>query len=56
MNKLFLIAFAAVAALSSCKKDYNCTEPVSGQTVVVDNASKSDIDKLENAGYKCDKR
>lgn len=63
MKKLFLLAFSAmvvVSTLSSCKKDYTCTytDPsgVSSGPIVVPDATRSDIQELEDAGYTCEVR
>ena len=44
MKKLLLIASFAVIGLTSCKKDYNCTCNILGQTTVIpfENTSKDD--------------
>lgn len=58
MKKLTLLACAALVAastLSSCKKDYTCTQTVLGTTVTVpvNDATKKDIKEYEDAGYTC---
>ena len=62
MKKLVLLGAVAVAGLSSCKKDYNCSYELTllGSTSTVEvecnKCSKSDIEELESVGYDCTKK
>lgn len=60
MKKVLIIAgVLAVASLTSCKKDYECTYEASGggQTVSASidclDCSKSDVEDIEDLGYMC---
>lgn len=51
MKKMLFIAAIAVAGLTSCKKDYDCTCNILGQTTVspIQNVSKGDAEDACNA-------
>lgn len=60
MKKLILIAAVAVAGLTSCKKDYECTYELTilgtttTSTATCAKCSKSDVQELEDAGWECE--